>query len=240
MARRRQVRRLPAAATAAAVCPYGHAAAPARPARPPQPHLVHVVAHVQVAHHRLQLLERHAVDELKHKAGGLGVGVPHHLVQRDDVGPARDQPQDFNLALEPLLLDGAHDFDDAPLIAVGVDALEDLAVLALAQLPQHLILVLVAPLDVAHVVPVLLGLLLRRLSVYARHRAQRPLLAQRLWVLLGRHAGGCWRALSTGYGARNAGSRGRRRAALPLCCRRPPAHRRRRCCRCRCRCRCCR
>jgi hypothetical protein len=46
--------------------------------------------------------------------------------------------QDLDLALDLLLLDGLEDLDDALLLVGHADALEDLAVLAAADLAHHL------------------------------------------------------------------------------------------------------
>jgi hypothetical protein len=134
----------------------------------PEAHLKHVAAHVHVSDHCLQLLERHSVNKLKNEAGGLGVWVPDDLMQGHDVWATRNQSEDLDFTLQPLLLDWPHDFDNTPLVAFCyVDPFKHLAILALPQLLQDLILVLVTPIYVAHIVPVLLGLLLRCIGIGA-------------------------------------------------------------------------
>ena len=65
-------------------------------------------------------------------------GVLDDALQGDDVGAAAQVLQDLDLALDLLLLDGLQCFDDALLVVGDVDGLEDLAVLAAAELPDQL------------------------------------------------------------------------------------------------------
>jgi len=66
-------------------------------------------------------------------------------VHRDDVGPVSDVRQDLDLAPEPVLLDGPHDFYDAALVAGQLAALVHLPVLALPNLLHDLVVILFAP-----------------------------------------------------------------------------------------------
>lgn len=113
-------------------------------------------------------LEVRVLHLLKHEAGRLGVRVPHHVQQLDDVGPAAQVLQDLDLPLDLLLLHGLQDLDHAALLVDGVVAVEDLAVLAAPDLAHNLVVLLVAPVHNQRlVVPVLPGALDVHVSVHA-------------------------------------------------------------------------
>ncbi|RUS13651.1 hypothetical protein BC938DRAFT_477744 [Jimgerdemannia flammicorona] len=68
--------------------------------------------------------------------------IPDNIQQADNVWPSCEILQYFNLALDLLLLDGLEDLDNALLAVDDVHALEDLRVLASADLADNLIVIL--------------------------------------------------------------------------------------------------
>mmetsp|Transcript_44029 Transcript_44029/g.131981 ORF Transcript_44029/g.131981 Transcript_44029/m.131981 type:complete len:221 (-) Transcript_44029:144-806(-) len=171
--------------------------------------LVHVVPHVIIGHRLLQFPKVHGIDEVKDKARRACVRVPQHLQQPDDARPARDVAQDLHFPPQPVLLDGLHDLDDALRAASEVYALENLAVLALAQLAHYGEGLQSAPLHVGQrVIPVLRWVLQVDAGVHARHDSQRVRRTVALGVLLRWRHCGCsaarrarqrWRARNATY-----------------------------------------
>mmetsp|Transcript_8091 Transcript_8091/g.20738 ORF Transcript_8091/g.20738 Transcript_8091/m.20738 type:complete len:348 (-) Transcript_8091:212-1255(-) len=127
-----------------------------------------VVPHVVVGEGGVEDLEVGVVHVLEDEAGRLGLLVPHHVEQLDDVGAAVEVLQDLHFSLDLLLLHRLKDLYDAARVVHDVDALEDLAVLTASHLLYHLIVVLAPPLHVELlVVPVVPGLVNVRVRVDA-------------------------------------------------------------------------
>ena len=115
----------------------------------------------------VQNLEICVVDILKDQARGFGLWIPYNIQKLDDVCASTDVLQDLDLTLDLqhtgeiskrsltgvqsmtpnlLFLHRLQDLDDALLVVDDVDAFKDFTVLASANLPDDLIIILV-PVD---------------------------------------------------------------------------------------------
>ena len=103
---------------------------------------IDVEADVGVRQRRIEHFKVGSGDVLKDQGRRLGGGVAHAVQQRNHVGPTAQVLQNLDLALDLLLLDGFQDLDNAALARRGVDPLEDLRVLAAADLAHDLVVVL--------------------------------------------------------------------------------------------------
>lgn len=113
----------------------------------------------------VQDLEVCIVDILKDQARGFGLWIPYNIQKLDDVCASTDVLQDLDLTLDLqdignvsrtslfgvqsmtsnlLFLHRLQDLDDALLIVNDVDAFKDFTVLASANLPDHLIVILIS------------------------------------------------------------------------------------------------
>ena len=71
--------------------------------------------------------------------------VADHVEELDDVGAAAEVLENLDFAFDLLLLDGLEYLDDAFAVIGHVDALKDLRVLPATDLPNHLVVLLLAP-----------------------------------------------------------------------------------------------
>ena len=95
---------------------------------------------------------------LKNEARSLGLGIPHHIEELDDVRPPAHVLEYLDLAFDLFLFDGFEDFDDAFGVVADVDALEDFGVFSAADFADDFVVFLVAPVDgEGFVVPVVAG-----------------------------------------------------------------------------------
>mmetsp|Transcript_30918 Transcript_30918/g.52835 ORF Transcript_30918/g.52835 Transcript_30918/m.52835 type:complete len:331 (+) Transcript_30918:505-1497(+) len=117
-----------------------------------------VIPNIVVREGGVQYLEIGIVDMLEDEGGSLGLRIPHHVEELNDVGAPAHILQYFDLALDLLLFDGFEDFDDAFGIVPDVDSLEYLGVFSAADFAYDLVIFLVAPVDgEGLVVPVVAG-----------------------------------------------------------------------------------
>lgn len=79
-----------------------------------------------------------------YQTGGFGGGVSDDVGELDDVFVVLDGEEDLDFPLDFPLLDGLEYFDDDSVVVGAVDALEDVGVLAPADLADDLVLVGVA------------------------------------------------------------------------------------------------
>lgn len=129
--------------------------------------LVQIVPYVVVDQGRVKNLEICVVDILKHQTGCPGLRVPDYIQELDDVCAPADVLQDFDLSLDLrmvevniacfvaghsrytadmsylLFFDRFEYFDYTFLVVHNVNALENLAVLAPANFPDNLVVVLI-------------------------------------------------------------------------------------------------
>mmetsp|Transcript_87004 Transcript_87004/g.193546 ORF Transcript_87004/g.193546 Transcript_87004/m.193546 type:complete len:309 (+) Transcript_87004:276-1202(+) len=115
-----------------------------------------VKADVEVSESRIQRLELMVLDILEDQTRRLRRWVPDDVQQSDNVRTTAQVLEDPDLPLDLLCLHRLEDLDDTPVPCGDVHALEYLAVLATADLPDDLIVILRPPTDrEVVVVPVL-------------------------------------------------------------------------------------
>ena len=117
-----------------------------------------IETNIEVRESRVKDLEVCVVDMLEDERGSLGLRIAYHVEQLDDVCSPAHVLQDLNFSFDLLLFDGLEDFDDTLGVVDGVDALEDLRVLAAADLSNYFVLFLVTPVHrEGLIVPILSG-----------------------------------------------------------------------------------
>lgn len=92
--------------------------------------LIYVISDIVILELGIERSEIGIVDMLKDKTRGLAHGIANDIEKSDDIGTAREVLQDFDFALDLLLLNRLENLDDALLVIDDIDALEDFRVLS--------------------------------------------------------------------------------------------------------------
>ena len=100
----------------------------------------------------VQLLGFDVRDVFKDKTRRFGCWVSEHIVQFNDVWTSKECLQDFSLSVYFFSADRLQNFDNARLVVVRIDALENLRIFASTELLLYLVVVHFVPRDIVFVV----------------------------------------------------------------------------------------
>mmetsp|Transcript_14032 Transcript_14032/g.21715 ORF Transcript_14032/g.21715 Transcript_14032/m.21715 type:complete len:307 (+) Transcript_14032:338-1258(+) len=120
--------------------------------------LKYIIPNIIIRQGRIQYLEIGIIHMLKNQRGGLGLWIPYHIQQLDNVGPPTHILKYFDFTFNLFFFDGLENFNDAFGVVADVDSLEYLGVFAPADFADDLVPFLIAPVDgEGLVVPVVAG-----------------------------------------------------------------------------------
>mmetsp|Transcript_24785 Transcript_24785/g.44546 ORF Transcript_24785/g.44546 Transcript_24785/m.44546 type:complete len:298 (-) Transcript_24785:194-1087(-) len=120
--------------------------------------LKNIIPNIIIRERGIQNLEIGIIHMLKDKRGSLGLGIPHHIEELDDVRPPAHVLEYLDLAFDLFFFDGFEDFDDAFGVVPDVYAFEDFGIFSAADFADDFVVFLVAPVDgEGFVVPVVAG-----------------------------------------------------------------------------------